>query len=90
MGLILERREWVYAQHPTVYEIRCNYCGGTDIDWSEFKGRIWCYDCHCDVTGTGGIFDGQIGVKTCAILGIYFDRIDLRTGKIYRLAIKIR
>ena len=84
----LKRRDWIYTQHPTVYNISCNYCGGTDIDWSEFEGRIWCHDCHCDVPGSCGVFDGPIPVEICEMLGVRFDRLDLRTGKLLRMTIE--
>lgn len=85
---VLKRREWIYTQHPTVYMVICNYCGGIDIDWSEFEGRIWCHACHCDVPGSSGIFDGPIPMEICDVFGIRFDRLELRTGKILRMAIE--
>ena len=84
----LKRRDWIYTQHPTVYGISCNYCGGTGIDWSEFEGRIWCHDCHCDVTGNGGIFNGPIQIEVCEMFGVRFDKLELRTGNILRMAIE--
>jgi len=64
---------------PTAYEISCDLCGGSNIEWSEYEHMVWCYDCEKDTPGNGGIFDGPIGLELCRILGISFDRIDLKT-----------
>lgn len=73
----LKMRTWHYVQNPKEYEIECNMCGESNIEWSEYEGHIWCYDCKKDVTGTMGIFDGPIPMTTAAILGICFDRWDM-------------
>lgn len=71
------KRTWVYARSPTVYSIRCDECGGDNIEWSEWERLIWCYDCELDVKGTEGIFGGPIPVNLCRELGIGFDKITL-------------
>jgi hypothetical protein len=78
------RRTWVYCQPPGAYEVYCNLCGG-EVEWSEYEHLVWCWRCLKDVPGSGGIFDGPIGVELCKILGISFDRIDLETGKRLRM-----
>jgi len=80
----LQRRQWVFLQEPQDFEITCDLCGGTNITWSEYERKIWCYDCNEDVRGTGGIFDGPIPVKTCEILGIRFDKINIQTREVAR------
>lgn len=83
----MKKRTWHYIQNPGAYQISCDLCGGTHIDWSEYAGMIWCYDCQKDTEGTPGIFDGPINIELCAMLGISLDRIDLTTGK--RLKLKM-
>jgi len=77
---LLTKRTSCYCQYPTVYEISCNVCNGTNITWSEYEHLIWCYDCQQDVPGNHGIFDGPIPLETCKILGISFDKIEISTG----------
>jgi len=79
-----KKRKWVYIQHPTVYEIFCDKCGGSHIDWSEYEHKIWCYDCKEDRPGTGGIFDDPIAMNLCALLGISFKRYYFKSGKIMK------
>lgn len=66
-----------------MYGIQCDKCEGTNIEWSEYEGMIWCYDCEIDTKGLPGVFDGPIPINTSKILGINFDRIDLKTKKIF-------
>ncbi len=77
----MKKRTWIYIHKPTVYEISCDSCGGNNIEWSEFEGMIWCYDCKIDTPGNDGLFSGPIGLEVCRLLGISFDRIDIKTGK---------
>jgi len=72
-----KKRTWIYIQNPKMYEIKCDKCNGTNIDWSEFESHIWCYDCKIDTKGTGGIFDGPVPIKACAVLGMCLDRYDM-------------
>jgi hypothetical protein len=76
----MKKRQWCYSQNPKVYCIKCDKCDGDNIQWSEFEGKIWCYDCEIDTKGTGGIFDGPISKGICEMMGIHFDKIDLREG----------
>ena len=80
----LKKRKWIYINHPTSYDIRCDKCWdgeinktGTNIDWSEYEHRIWCYDCKEDRIGFIGIFDGPIPMEIaemagCSLLRYYF------------------
>ena len=79
-----KRREWCYVQRPQVYEIAaCPACGNDDPDWSEWQDHCWCQKCKKDYIPTHhGIFDGPVAVRACEMLGIYFDRIDLKTHKL--------
>ena len=76
-----QKRTWVWIMKPQKYEIACDICGGSNIEWSEFEHMIWCYECQKDTPGNGGIFDGPIPLGACALLGLSFDRVDLQTGK---------
>ena len=80
----MRKRRWCYAQSPRVYEISCDLCEGSNITWSEFEHMIWCFDCKKDTPGKGGIFDGPIPLGCCNLLGIRFDRINIKTGKIMK------
>lgn len=73
----LKKRTWHYIQKPQKYEITCDKCGGTNLDWSEYEGKIWCYSCEIDTEGTSGVFGGPIGIGAAAILGMSFDRWDM-------------
>lgn len=75
-----EYRKWCYAQPPSDYEIAPCSCGNTDTQWSEFKGQLWCAKCEKDFTPVhSGVFDGPICVDVCRLMGIRFDRINLKT-----------
>ena len=76
----LIKRTDCYCMKPTVYEISCDLCGGSNITWSEYEHRIWCYDCQKDTPGNGGIFDGPIPMHLCEVMGISFDKIEIATG----------
>jgi len=76
-----KRRTWCYIMPPQAYEISCDICGGSHLNWSEYDHLIWCYDCEKDTPGTGGIFDGPIPLNLCLDLGLNFDKIDLSTGQ---------
>ena len=83
----MKKRTWHYCMRPAVYDISCDLCGGTNIEWSEFERRIWCYDCQKDTLGNPGIFDGPIASELCAIFGISLDRIDIESGKRLKMTV---
>lgn len=71
------KRKWHYIQKPYEYEIECDKCHGRNIEWSEYAGQIWCYDCQIDTKGTEGVFSGPIPIGAAAVLGMSFDRWDM-------------
>lgn len=79
-----KKRTWCYSQYPAVYEVLCDKCGGTNTSWSEYEHHIWCFDCKKDVKGTEGIFGGPVPIEACHLMGIRFDRIDLKTFKLIK------
>lgn len=81
----MEKRKWCYVLPPYAYDIECDKCHRTNIDWSEFEHCIWCYDCKIDTEGTEGVFGGPIPIMASYILGRHFDRINLETQQIERL-----
>lgn len=89
----LKKREWFYVLLPTAYEMRCDHCWkgeledgtGKNITWSEYEGKIWCYDCEVDTDGTGGILDGPISLHLSSMLGITFDRFNIKKNCIEKL-----
>lgn len=56
----LPKRAWVYLYPPAHYEVCCSKNRKHKVEWSEFEGLIWCFDCKKDMKGFGGIFDGPI------------------------------
>ena len=77
----MKKRTWIYVQPPMAYEVYCDLCGNQYVEWSEFEGKVWCWRCLKDTRGTGGVFDGPVPIDAGKIMGICFDRIDLRTGE---------
>lgn len=79
----LERRTHVYVQRPKIFGLSGCKCGNDDPDWSEYKGHLWCPSCQIDFAPEdSGVFDGPIPIQCSAILGIFFDTIDLASGKL--------
>ena len=70
----------MYIMPPSAYQISCDICSG-EVQWSEYKKMVFCPKCQLDTFGTGGFLDGPVPIQLCKILGISFDRIDLKTGK---------
>jgi hypothetical protein len=85
------KRTWVYAGPPSMYEISGCKCGNNDVQWSEFTRHLWCDKCSIDfIPEHNGIFDGPIGVETCWMLGITFDRINIETGQIEPFVLEVQ
>ena len=80
----MKKRTSHYIQEPPTYCIECDKCDGTNITWSEFDRKIWCYDCKIDTKGTMGIFDGPIPVEACKVMGICFDKWDMVNKKVIK------
>jgi hypothetical protein len=78
------KRTWCYVMKPQSYDIHCDLCGGVNIEWSEFNGCIWCYDCQIDTMSDGGIFSGPIPKNLCQALGISFDRYDFESKTVIK------
>lgn len=78
----MRRRWWHYVCKPAKYDIRCDRCNGVNIEWSEYEHMIWCYDCKVDTPGNGGIFGGPIPMGACEILGISFDRWNMKKQRV--------
>ena len=78
----MRKRTWIYVQKPAEYSIHCDKCGGDNIEWSEYEHKIWCYDCKIDTDGDGGIFDGPIPLGCSQLLGISFNRINLKKNRV--------
>jgi hypothetical protein len=81
----LEKRTWHYLLPPAAFEMAPCSCGNHQTQWSEFKGHLWCAKCEKDfIPSHGGVFDGPIGVKLAAMLGVVFHRFNMVTGKAER------
>jgi len=78
------KRRYIYMNRPHTFGIRCDKCSGTNTDWSEFAGMIWCYDCRIDTRGDGGVFSGPIPEEASKILGMNFNRYDLVEEKVIK------
>lgn len=74
----MRKRKWHYVMKPHQYEMHCDKCEGTNIDWSEFEGKIWCFDCKIDTDGFPGIFGGPIPWGAAHLLGLRFERWDMK------------
>lgn len=70
----MNKRTWHYIMKPHEYSMRCDKCDGINIEWSEYEGMIWCYDCEIDTKGFEGIFGSPIGWEVSKVLGISFNR----------------
>lgn len=79
----LQKREWAYTQPPSDYGMAPCACGNHDTQWSEYMGHLWCAKCKIDFRPEhGGVFDGPIPVYTSKLLGMSFDRYNLKTGEV--------
>lgn len=74
----MRKRTWHYVMNPASYEITCDKCGGSNVEWSEYEHMIWCYHCQIDTKGTEGIFGGPIGWGVAELLGISFNHWDMK------------
>lgn len=83
----MKKRKWIYVCQPVKYDIHCDKCDGTNITWSEYEHKIWCYDCKIDTPGTLGIFDGPIPIFTVEIFGISLNRYYLKSKAVCKLVI---
>jgi len=68
--------------HPYEYCITCDKCNGTNIEWSEYEHKIWCYDCKIDTDGFPGIFGGPIPMGLTELLGISLDRWNAKKHRV--------
>jgi hypothetical protein len=84
-ALPLEKRKWHYLQPPAAFEVAPCSCGNHETQWSEFAKHIWCAKCEKDfIPVHAGIFDGPIGVKVAAMMGVRFDRLNIETNRVER------
>lgn len=89
----LKKRKWFYVMNPVSYDMRCDHCWKGDLDdgtgknitWSEYEGKIWCYDCEVDTDGFGGIFTGPIPIQVAMAMGLIFDRYNIEENWIERV-----
>jgi len=80
----MEKRTWHYIQNPKEYEITCDRCEGSNIEWSEYEKMIWCYDCKIDTGGIKGVFDGPVGIGAAGVSGMSFDKYDMVNKRVVR------
>lgn len=78
----MKKREWILMAPPTNYEIRCDLCNGTNITWSEYKDRIWCYDCEKDTKGTPNCLNGPVPITVARLLNCPPDELHIKTNKV--------
>ena len=81
---ILKKRKFCYVGHPVkMYDIPgCNWCGGINVAYSEFVDFLWCLDCKKEYRPDyWGIFDGPIPMGLVKMMGVSFDRVNLKTGE---------
>ena len=78
----MKKRTWMYVMKPYEYEIQCDKCGSSNIEWSEFEHKIWCYDCKIDTDGTEGVFDGPIAWGVAELIGLSFNRFNIKKNRL--------
>ena len=79
----LEKRTWIYLQPPREYAIAGCSCGNEEVEWSEYKERLWCARCKKDfIPEHWGVFDGPISITAARLMGMCFDQFNLETEKI--------
>jgi len=81
-ALELPRREWVYVDSPNDLGFgECPRCGGKNYCWSNYCGRVWCFDCCDDVRPTHyGIIDCHVSIECCKMMGFTFAAVDVMLG----------
>lgn len=81
----LELREWSYCQRPQDFDMDSCDCGNHVTQWSEYKNHLWCVKCEKDfIPKFNGIFEGPIPMELAYLMGVSFDRINLKTWRIER------
>lgn len=79
----LQKRVWCYVQQPSSFDIPPCSCGNKETQWSEYRNHLWCEKCQKDfIPDHWGVLDGPILVGVSELLGISFDRINLKTHKL--------
>lgn len=80
------RRTWHYLLGPNEFQTSgCTCCAGHNITWSEFKDRLWCFDCELDFEPEHwGVLDGPIIMEVCALMGITFERVNMELNRLER------
>ena len=79
------RRTWCYVLRPAAFCFDPCKCGNADLQWSEWKRHVWCDKCQLDfIPKHNGIFDGPIPINLANMMGIVFDKIDLKKKKVIR------
>ena len=79
------RRKWHYIQRPAAFCIGPCKCGNSDLQWSEWQKHVWCDKCKLDFIPThNGVFDGPIPLNLANMMGIRFDRWDMKKKTIIR------
>lgn len=76
------KRTWYYIQKPAEHEISCTKCKGRNLEWSEFAGHVWCYDCQIDFADYISALSGPVPTQIAGMLGICFDRYNMFTDDV--------
>jgi len=76
-------RTWCYAQKPAAFDYPPCRCGNSDLEWSEKQKHVWCAVCRKDfIPAYQGILDGPIPMGLVGMMGIRFDRVNLKTMRL--------
>lgn len=78
----LLKRKWHFAQHPAKFDISCSCGESMNTTWSEYVGHLWCFECEKDIPIKYSILHGPIPATVAEAMGISFDRINIKTGKL--------
>ena len=83
------KRKWAYILQPVAYGISGCKCGNNNCKWSEYSKHLWCEKCNIDfIPEFDGVFDGPILLHTCGLLGIVFDRYNVRSKRVVKFESK--
>lgn len=77
-----KKRKWCYALGPEEFDMKCDRCGGVDIEWSQWEGMIWCRHCQVDTDGENRLFAGGLIVSVSGNVQISLDRVNMETGEV--------
>jgi hypothetical protein len=84
------KRTWHYLQKPAQHSISCTKCNGSNLDWSEWHGHVWCHDCEIDFKDYHSVLSGPVPMHLVTLLGVSVDSYDMVSEKISHYSLEKR